>query len=218
METKQKTWKLVLQDYHNDDQYLLGVYPSETDAKLAIPYVKQQHKEWIGNREPIIKRVNPEMILNPVATDYSHYIGSLIPDDEWKRVMKSGASAEIDINNCCCGFGGRTYYNLSKMIPKDWTIIDFGCAYNPQSYLFTQHARHIAIEPPQGDSDFHFEFFKAPNTELLFMTGQDFLDNELHKYDLDLNKTFAIVNYVPSGVCNLRVRETFHNLWCYYPA
>lgn len=219
-ETKDKSWKLVKQDPNNDDQYLLGFFNSEQHAKDNIPFMMQKYGNWIKSKESIVvKRVNPEMILNPVATDYSHYIGSLIPDDEWKRVMKSDASAEIDINNCCCGFGGRTYYYLSKMIPKDWTVIDFGCAYNPQSYLFTQHARHIAIEPPQHDSDFHFEFFQAPNTELLFMTGQDFIEEGRYKtMDLNLDKTFAIVNFVPSGACNLMVRETFPNLWCYYPA
>lgn len=216
MKNKQKTWKLVLQDYHNDDQYLLGFYPSESDAKLAIPYVKQRYKEWIGNREPIIKRVNPEMILNPVCTDYMHYVRSLIPDKEMKRVMDSDASAEICTDDLMCG--GATYYYLSRMIPKDWTVIDFGCAYNPQSYLFQDHKRHIAIEPKWLDKDFHVEYFQAPNTELLFMTGQEFIENELPKIDLDLNKTFAIVNYVPSGACNLMVRETFKNVWVYYPA
>ena len=216
MENKQKNWKLVVQDYRNNDQYLLGFYPSETDAKLAIPSVKQHYKEWIGNREPIIKRVNPEMILNPVCTDYMHYVRSLIPDNEMKRVMDSDARAEICANDLMCG--GATYYYLSRMIPKDWTVIDFGCAYNPQSYLFQDHKRHIAIEPKWLDKDFHFEYFQAPNTELLFMTGQEFIENELPKLDLDLDKTFAFVNYVPSGACNLMVRETFKNIWAYYPA
>ena len=36
--------------------------------------------------------------------------------------------------------------------------------------------------------------------------------------NLDLDKTFAIVNFVPSGACNLMVRETFKNVWAYYPA
>mgnify|MGYP007056158970 FL=1 len=216
METKQKNWKLVLQDYHNDDQYLLGFYSSETDAKLAIPKIKQQYQRWIGNREPIVKRVNPEMILNPVCTDYMHYVRSLIPDKEMKRVMDSDASAEICANNLMCG--GATYYYLSRMIPKDWTVIDIGCAYNAQSYLFQNHKRHIAIEPKWLDKDFHFEYFQAPNTELLFMTGQEFIENKLAKMDLDLDKTFAIVNYVPSGACNLVVREIFKNVWAYYPA
>lgn len=216
MKTKQKNWKLVVQDYHNDDQYLLGFYPSETDAKLAIPTITRQHKEWIDNRQPIVKRVNPEMIFNPVCTDYMHYVRSLIPDNEMKRVMMSDASAEICTDDLMCG--GATYYYLSRMIPKNWTVIDFGCAYNPQSYLFQDHKRHIAIEPKWLDNDFHFEYFQAPNTELLFMTGQEFIENELPKLDLDLDKTFAIVNYVPSGACNLMVRETFKNVWAYYPA
>ena len=216
---ERKNYKLVRNDTYNSDQYLVGFYETEDAAQKARLNVIKEHPNWINSRDGlVVKRVNPDMILNPVATDYSHYIGSLIPDDEWKRVMQSDARAEIDINNCCCGFGGRTYYNLSKMIPKDWTVIDFGCAYNPQSYLFTQHARHIAIEPPQCDGDFHFEFFQAPNTELLFMTGQEFIQKELPKMNLDLDKTFAIVNFVPSGACNLMVRETFKNVWAYYPA
>lgn len=213
-----KKFKLVKNDPNNSDQYLLGFYETEVQAKEGIREISWMYSNWMKPTDVVVKRVNPDMILNPVATDYSHYIGSLIPDEEWKRVMESDASAEIDINNCCCGYGGRTYYNLSKMIPKDWTVIDFGCAYNPQSYLFTQHARHIAIEPPQHDSDFHFEFFQAPNTELVFMTGQDFIEEELPKMNLNLDKTFAIVNFVPSGACNLLARETFKNIYTYYPA
>ena len=130
--------------------------------------------------------------------------------------MKSDASAEIQASSCMCG--GATYYYLSKMISKSWTVIDIGCAYNPQSYLFQEHARHIAIEPLWLDKDFHFEYFKAPNTELLFMTGQEFIQNELPKLNLNLSKTFCIVNYVPSNEVYQMARETFKNLWCYYPA
>lgn len=216
METKQKNWKLVLQDYHNDDQYLLGFYSSETDAKLAIPKIKQQYQRWIGNREPIVKRVNPEMILNPVCTDYMHYVRSLIPDKEMKRVMDSDASAEICANDLMCG--GATYYYLSRMIPKDWTVIDIGCAYNAQSYLFQNHKRHITIEPEWKDSDFHFEHFQAPKTEFYAMTGQQFIKEKLETLDIDLKRTFAIVNYVPNDSCSQWVRETFNNVWVYYPA
>lgn len=216
-EQKDKSWKIVKQDPNNSDQYLLGFFNSEQHAKDNIPFLMQKYGNWVKSRdELVVKRTNPEMILNPVSTDYMHYVWSLISKEDKERVMRSDASAEIDANNHMCG--GATYYNLSKMIHKDWTVIDIGCAYNPQSYLFTQHARHIAIEPPQGDSDFHFEFFKAPNTELLFMTGQEFIENELPKLDLNLDKTFAIVNYVPSGACNLLARETFKNIYTYYPA
>lgn len=210
-------WKLVRNDEYNDDQYLLGFYTSKDEAMKARLSIIKKNPSWITSfKDLVVKPVNPEEIISPVCTDYQHYLRWMIPDEEWERVMNSDARAEIDCNYLTCGRG--TYYMLSKMIPKDWTVIDFGCAYNPQSYLFQNHARHIAIEPLYKDKDFNFEYFKAPNTELLFMTGQEFLDHELHKYDLDLNKTFAIVNYVPSGACNLRVRETFHNLYVFYPA
>jgi hypothetical protein len=218
METKEKKWKLVLQDYWNDDQYLLGFFPSETDAKLAIPKLKKQYKDWIGNREPIVKRVNPEMILNPVCTDYMHYVCSLIPSNEWQRVMKSDASAEITSDSIMCG--GATYYYLSRMIPKDWTVIDVGASYGAQSYLFKDHARYIAVEPFRSSDDWHFEDFKADGTERYQMTAGKFIKDVLPTLNIDLGKTFAICNYVPEwfGENPMElVRQTFHNCYVYYP-
>ena len=218
METKQKNWKLVVQDYNNDDQYLLGFYPSETDAKLAIPFVKKRHKEWIGNREPIVKRVNPEMILNPVCTDYMHYVRLLIPDKEMKRVMDSDTSAEISCDNLMCG--GATYYYISRMIPKEWTVIDVGASYGAQSYLFKDHAKYIAVEPFESSDDWHFENFKADGTERYEMTAGEFISKILPTLNLDLKKTFAICNYVPEWFCENPmelVRQTFHNCYVYYP-
>lgn len=216
-----RNFKIVMTNNRNSDEDLVGFYETKDEAREACPSIKKKHPEWITSwRELIIKRVDPELIPRPVTTDYEHYLRSLIPDEEWERVLKSDASAEINCNDMTCGRG--TYYMLSKMIPKDWTVIDFGCAYDAQSYLFQEHARHIAIEPVcQQDCstfEFHFEFFKAPNTELLFMTGQDFIEKELPKMHLNLDKTFAICNYVPSGACNLMVRETFKNTWTFYPA
>ena len=218
METKEKKWKLVLQDYWNDDQYLLGFFSSETDAKLAIPKLKKQYKDWIGNREPIVKRVNPEMILNPVCTDYMHYVCSLIPSNEWQRVMKSDASAEITSDSIMCG--GATYYYLSRMIPKEWTVIDVGASYGAQSYLFKDHARYIAVEPFRSSDDWHFEDFKADGTERYQMTAGKFIKDVLPTLNLDLDKTFAICNYVPEwfGENPMElVRQTFHNCYVYYP-
>lgn len=218
METKEKKWKLVLQDYWNDDQYLLGFFQSETDAKLAIPKLKQKYKDWIGNREPIVKRVNPEMILNPVCTDYMHYVCSLIPSNEWQRVMKSDASAEITSDSIMCG--GATYYYLSRMIPKEWTVIDVGASYGAQSYLFQDHARYIAVEPFESSDDWHFEDFKADGTERYQMTAGKFVKDVLPTLNLDLKKTFAICNYVPEwfGENPMElVRQTFHNCYVYYP-
>lgn len=213
---KERVFKLVLPNEHNSDQDLFGFYPSVQAAKDAAPALEKKYASWVGDRKLVVKYTDPEMICNRVGTDYEHFNRALIPNDEFARVMNSDASAEIDCNNMTCGCG--TYYYLSRMIPKHWTVIDIGCAYNPQSYLFQNHARHIAIEPVWNDKDFHFEYFKAPNTELLFMTGQEFIQKELPKMNLDLDKTFAIVNFVPSGACNLLARETFKNIYTYYPA
>ena len=218
METKQKNWKLVVQDYHNDYQYILGFYPTEAEARLAIPDAKKQNKGWLGNRKPIIKRVNPEMILNPVCTDYMHYVRSLIPDKEMERVMMSDASAEICTDSLMCG--GATYYYLSRMIPKDWTVIDVGASYGAQSYLFQDHAKYIAVEPFESCDDWHFENFKADGTERYEMTAGNFIKDILPTLNLDLNKTFAICNYIPEwyGENPMElVRHTFHNCYVYYP-
>lgn len=214
---KDKTWKIVKSNGVNSDQELLGFFNSEQHAKDSIPYIFRKHSNWIKDKNQlIVKPVYPEKIFMPVCTDYMHYVRSLIPDGDWVRVMQSDSSAEIHASSLMCG--SATYYYLSRMIPKHWTVVDIGCSYNAQSYLFQKHARHIAIEPLWLDREFHFEYFKAPNTELLFMAGQDFIEKELPKLNLDMNKTFCIVNYVPSGAVNLMARETFRNLYTFYPA
>lgn len=222
MKTKQKNWKLVVQDYHNDDQYLLGFYPSEIDAQNAIPSVKTQHKDWIGNREPIIKMVNPEMILNPVCTDYSHYCRSLIPDSEWERVMRGAASAEISCNDMMCGGGGRTYYYLSKIIPKHFTVIDIGASYAAQSYFFQSHIGYIAVEPYKCyDTDIPIENFKPDGTARFEITAGKFIKEILPMLNLNMSQVFAICNYVPEWFGenpNELVRRTFKNVFCYYPS
>lgn len=217
MNNNDKSWKIVKQDQNNSDQYLLGYFNSEKHAKDNVYYLMQKYGNWIRSRdELIIKRVDPQMIINPVCTDYMHYVWSLIPKEETYRVMRSDASAEIDANNLMCG--GSTYYYLSRLIDKNWTVIDIGCSYNAQSYLFQNHKKYIAIEPVWKDSHFKFEYFKAPKTEILFMTGQKFISEVLPTLNLNLDRTFAIVNYVPNDSCSQLVRETFKNVWAYYPA
>ena len=215
-----RNFKVVKQDEHNEDQYLLEFYKTEFEAHRACPSFPAKYPSWIkSTKQLVVKRVNPDMILNPVATDYEHYLRSLIPDNEWERVIRSDASAEIDCNNMTCGRG--TYYMLSKMIPKDWTVIDFGASYGAQSYLFQSHSKYIAVEPFKNDNDgWHFENFKANCTERYEMTAGEFIKEMLPKLKLDLGKTFAICNYVPEwfGENPMElVRQTFHNCYVYYP-
>lgn len=68
--------------------------------------------------------------------EITNYVLSLIPKEEKDRVFKQEYCA---IGTDFIGFM-ETYYYLSKIIPKEYTVYDFGCAYNPQCYLFQDHA------------------------------------------------------------------------------
>lgn len=218
---KDKTWKLVKNDRYNSDQYLLGFFNSEQHARDNIPYVFRKNSNWIKKEEDIlIKPVDPEMIFKPVCTDYMHYVWSLIPKKEQERVMASDSSAEIHCNHLMCG--GETYYYLSRMIDEHWTAIDIGASYGAQSYLFKDHKKYIAVEPNVRIDEWHFENFQAEGTERYEMTAGTFINEVLPTLNLDLDTTFAICNYVPSGWhgedANELVRKTFHNCYVFYPS
>ena len=213
------TWKVVKQNKNNDDQYLIGFFNTQEMAYDNIPYLMRKYGNWIKrcNGQLIVKPTYPEMIFNPVCTDYEHFNRALIPDYEWKRVLDSDSAAEICCNSMTCGCG--YYYKLAQMIDKNWTVIDIGASYGAQSYLFQSHSKYIAVEPFKNDNDgWHFENFKANGTERYEMTAGEFIKEILPKLKLDLNRTFAIVNYVPNDSCSQWVRETFKNVWAYYPA
>lgn len=214
----ERRYKLVKQDENNCDQYLIGFFETEMQAQSAKPAVFEKYRDWVKNvKNLIVKPVDPKVIANPVCTDYMHYVRSLIPDKEWERVIKSDASAEISSNSLMCG--GATYYHLSNLIDKNWCVVDFGASYAAQSYLFENHKRYIAIEPfPKDIGDWHFEMFHAPKMELYSMSGQKFLKEVFPTLGLDIDKTMAIINYVPSEELCKMVRETFQNVWSYYPS
>lgn len=220
-ENKDKSWKIVKCNSVNSDQELIAFYNSEQHAKENIPYIMRKYGNWISNKDEIIvKPVNPEKIFMPVCTDYMHYVWSMIPKIDRERVMNSDSSAEIDSNDLMCG--GATYYYLSRMIPKHFTVIDIGASYGAQSYLFQEHAKYIAVEPfMRKYSDYNFENFKADGTDRFEVTAKEFVDNILPALNLDLNKTFAIVNYVPDWYhekASELVRNTFPNCYSFYPA
>ena len=133
------------------------------------------------------------------------------------RVIKSDASAEIHAGSLICGCGGRDYYYLSKIINKDCTVIDVGCAYNAQAYFFLNHAKYIAVDLEFPDDDIHIEYFHPEGTDFYKMSGQTFIHDILPTLDLNLKKTFAICHWVPSDECQKMVRETFPNCFVIYP-
>lgn len=111
-----------------------------------------------------------------------------------------------DIDGDFLGFVD-TYYYLSKLIPKHWIVIDFGCAYAPQAYYFRKHKEYIGI-CPSVDKRFFFE-----NTTHCTDTIKGWLEKA---GKMNTDEVFAICNYVPSPETEL-VRQTFKNCYVFYP-
>lgn len=150
---------------------------------------------------------------SPTNEEVSLFLAKYIPESETERVF--GSDALNDITPDFMGFV-KTYYHLSMIIPKTCEVYDFGSGYNPQSYFFQNHARFVAISPP--DTNYHFEYFKAPGTELERMTTKEWL--EAHKDEIKPN-SFAICNYVPNWYNQdsiALVKQYFRNVYTFYPA
>lgn len=130
----------------------------------------------------------------------------LMPKDQLEAVFAQDCDIDLEF----LGFT-QIYKNLSEIIHKHWTIVDLGCAFAPQAWLFKDHASYIGVD--MGDR----VRFSAPNTIHHVMTIRQFIEQESHK--LDKASTFAICSYVPPWVDDNRalVRENFTNLFVYYP-
>ena len=104
------------------------------------------------------------------------------------------------------------YDGLSNIIPRHFTVVDLGCAYAPQAFLFQDHAQYIGVDLL---TDVHFS---AANTTFHHMPIAQFL--RYHAGGLDLETTFAICSYVPPwGGDNAKMaREFFPNVFTFYPA
>jgi hypothetical protein len=100
------------------------------------------------------------------------------------------------------------YEAISRIVPKDWTVIDLWCAYNPQCFFFKDHKEYIAVDIGNIDR------FKSDNCTFYIKRINDFIRDDIHKFDL--SKTFAICSYVPTNT--KLIRETFENLYIYYPS
>jgi hypothetical protein len=145
--------------------------------------------------------------LNTLTTDnLNKYLLSVIPQTEQDRVFNQD---KCDIDHNFPGFID-TYYHLSRIIPEDYTIIDFGAAYNAQSYFFVNHSRYIAVTPLVKEA------FKPDNCTVYKLTTGEFLS----QVDYPKDKVFAICNYVPGWFNEdsiKLVKEHFRNCYCFYP-
>lgn len=138
------------------------------------------------------------------------YLLSLIPKEEIEK--REGTLGEFYPE--FVGFVD-IYYYMSKVIPKDYTIIDFGAGHNPQSYFFTEHKKYIAVNPLSGIKE-DDGMFCPPNCEIYRMTTGEFLQ----KVDCHKDKVFAICNFVPNwhGEDSMGlVRKSFKNCYTFYP-
>lgn len=150
----------------------------------------------------------------PSTEEISLYIAqNVIPKEQLERVF----SQEYTTAEICPSFLGflNTYYHLSQIIPLYYTIYDFGCAYNAQSFLFKNHKKYIAVNPT--DETFPQEaVFQPSNCEFYAMTTGEFLK----KYPPTDKHTFAICNYVPDWFDESSrelVKKYFQNCYTFYP-
>lgn len=123
--------------------------------------------------------------------------------EQCERVFNS---YRCDIDPTFLGFV-HTYYYLSKLIPKHFTVIDLGCAFSPQGYYFTDHKRYIGVDIGGLEGRFIFS-----NTKHEVSRIDDFVKSCTE----DLLESFAVCNYVPLRDYKL-VGNTFPNMYIFYP-
>ena len=90
-------------------------------------------------------------------------------------------------------------------------VVDLGCAYAPQCFLFRDHAAYVGV-------DLMTEVrFRARITVHFIMPIADFVTEHLE--DFDEAATFATCSYVPPwhGDNMLIARTSFRNVLTYYP-
>lgn len=134
----------------------------------------------------------------------------LLPEDQIKRVS---AYDQCDIDPEFMGFT-NIYFALASIIPKHWTVVDLGCAFAPQAFMFKDHAGYVGVDrwcPCEAR-------FAAPNTTHYEMSIAGFCAE--YAASFPQQTTFAICSYVPDWLGDNReiARRHFTNVFTYYPA
>lgn len=100
------------------------------------------------------------------------------------------------------------YEALSKIVPLNWTVIDFGCNIAAQCWFFSNHKKYIGVDTTR------LKRFRCANTTHAVMSIQKWIERYAGKQD---EATFAICNYVPDQKAVKMVRDHFQHLFCFYP-
>ena len=133
----------------------------------------------------------------------------IISPDELREVLSQDM---CELEPDFLGFVDK-YYALSKIIPREATIIDFGCYLAAQSYFFKDHKAYIGVDVVR-----EMRRFQPPNATHYCGSIQDFLRESIPSiYDPENFRYFAICNYVPDRTASRMVRERFRNCFCFYP-
>lgn len=149
----------------------------------------------------------------PGITDFellTEYLRFLIPDEEMKEILSQD---ECELQPDFLGFVS-VYEPLSSLIPKYKIVIDFGCYLAAQSYFFSEHKAYIGVDCV------NMKRFAPENAIHFEMSIQDFIANELPDLleEHDIGDFCAICSYVNDREATKLVRETFPNVFCYYPS
>lgn len=130
-----------------------------------------------------------------------------------EQVTRVFNAPECEIEPQFMGFVD-TYRKLSKIIPLECTIIDFGCYAAAQAWYFRRHKLYIGIDiyPVQ----YRFKFNNTFHYEGLI---QDWFIEQKNVVSYRVQQ-FAISNYVPQNHSNQSdklIKETYQNCYIYYP-
>jgi len=139
---------------------------------------------------------------------------SLTADPETK------AQTDRILNEFCCDVSpdclctAHMYYHLSKIIPKNRTVFDLGCAYAFQAWYFRHHKKYIGVDILCKIKD----RISFPNTRHYMCSIESFIQNHCREKREDPN--FAICCYVPPWHQDNEalVRKHFDHVFVFYPS
>lgn len=156
------------------------------------------------------KNINAKPNVNEGFGLYTEYLRFLIPKEEMTEIL---SQEMCELQPDFLGFV-NVYEPLSNLIPEHKIVIDFGCYLAAQSYFFQDHKAYIGVDCV------NMKRFTPENALHYEMSIQEFIANELpillENHDID--DFCAICSYVPDREATKLVRETFPNVFCYYPS
>lgn len=138
-----------------------------------------------------------------------HRLYTKFPTETVNRIL----AQDVDVDLEFPGFVD-VYNSLSRIIPKHFIVIDFGCALAPQCWYFRKHKKYIGIDWWAMHSSNAEERFSVSNTEHFIADGREWIkQDEIYKCK---SNVFAICSYVGSHLSDL-VQKNYRNCFCYYP-